>query len=539
MNTPVLTSILIIIVPVLVKKISIKEVRMMRKYDAVVVGAGNGGLTAACKLAKAKKKVLMIERHNIQGGLAASFRRGRFEFETALHEICDLGDPGDYGDTGKLLFEEIGIKVPMIKIPDAYRMIVRGNDGEIIDATMPTGRQAYIDKMEEYAPGSRASMEGIFALVDEYNAAMAYMSSPGVDKNPNVLMQKFPNYITCAAQPVNKILDALHMPEKARAIFSSYWGYLAVDCDRLPTFHYFSMVDKYLQRSPWIPVATSHQITTALVERFREFGGEIWLNCTASQILFDDSGRIRGVSTSAGEVETRHIIWNGNPSIALANVIPEQYIPERALKLANARKFSARMYVLYLGLNKSCEELGIKDYCIFLPSAVDSVEDFNNGKTIATNSGCVAVCYSVVNPQASPEGTTILTMCAQYAEDDWGNVELEDYVRVKNAKAEELINSFEAKTGITIRPYIEEFSVATPWTMSRYAAVPEGAAYGYDSGGWDNLIARSGMLEQDNDIPGLWFTGASGPRGDGYNSTWLTGDRIAGLTLRDMMVEGE
>ena len=44
----------------------------MRSYDAVVVGAGNGGLTAACKLAMANKKVLMIERHNIQGGVGSA-----------------------------------------------------------------------------------------------------------------------------------------------------------------------------------------------------------------------------------------------------------------------------------------------------------------------------------------------------------------------------------------------------------------------------------------------------------------------------------
>lgn len=57
----------------------------MPKYDAVVIGAGNGGLAAACRMAKAGKKTLLIERHNMPGGCASSFRRGRFEFETALH----------------------------------------------------------------------------------------------------------------------------------------------------------------------------------------------------------------------------------------------------------------------------------------------------------------------------------------------------------------------------------------------------------------------------------------------------------------------
>ena len=73
----------------------------MRKYDAVVIGAGNGGLAAACRMAKGGKKTLLIERHNLPGGCASSFRRGRFEFETALHEICEWGTKENPGGCRK------------------------------------------------------------------------------------------------------------------------------------------------------------------------------------------------------------------------------------------------------------------------------------------------------------------------------------------------------------------------------------------------------------------------------------------------------
>ncbi len=43
-------------------------VHMTANYDAVVIGAGNGGLTAAATLAKAGKKVLVLEQHNTPGG---------------------------------------------------------------------------------------------------------------------------------------------------------------------------------------------------------------------------------------------------------------------------------------------------------------------------------------------------------------------------------------------------------------------------------------------------------------------------------------
>ena len=66
----------------------------MEEFDVVVVGAGNGGLTASTTLAQKGLKVLLLERHNIPGGCATSFCRGRFEFEVALHQLSGVGTVG-------------------------------------------------------------------------------------------------------------------------------------------------------------------------------------------------------------------------------------------------------------------------------------------------------------------------------------------------------------------------------------------------------------------------------------------------------------
>ena len=79
----------------------------MSEYDVVVIGAGNGGLTAACSLAQRGMKTLLLERHNIPGGCATSFCRGRFEFEVALHQLSGLGTadkPGHYAVLDNLGF---------------------------------------------------------------------------------------------------------------------------------------------------------------------------------------------------------------------------------------------------------------------------------------------------------------------------------------------------------------------------------------------------------------------------------------------------
>lgn len=45
---------------------------MVSKYDAIVAGAGHNGLTAACYLAKAGLKVLVVEKNDYIGGATVS-----------------------------------------------------------------------------------------------------------------------------------------------------------------------------------------------------------------------------------------------------------------------------------------------------------------------------------------------------------------------------------------------------------------------------------------------------------------------------------
>ena len=81
-----------------------------KEYDVVVIGAGNGGLTAAAWAAKKGLKVLLCEQHNLPGGFASSFVRGRFEFEPSLHELSDIGEGESKGGCG-LMFDRLGLDV--------------------------------------------------------------------------------------------------------------------------------------------------------------------------------------------------------------------------------------------------------------------------------------------------------------------------------------------------------------------------------------------------------------------------------------------
>ena len=91
-----------------------------RTYDAVVIGAGNGGLAAAIRILQGGFSCLLLEKHNLPGGFATSFKRGRFEFEASLHELNDFGSPDAPGDI-RTLFRDLGVeeKIDWIRIPEA------------------------------------------------------------------------------------------------------------------------------------------------------------------------------------------------------------------------------------------------------------------------------------------------------------------------------------------------------------------------------------------------------------------------------------
>ena len=80
----------------------------MPDFHVVVIGAGNGGLTSALTLARNGLKVLLLEKHNIPGGCATSFIRGRFEFEVSLHQLSGIGSEQKPGPL-RMLLTSLGV----------------------------------------------------------------------------------------------------------------------------------------------------------------------------------------------------------------------------------------------------------------------------------------------------------------------------------------------------------------------------------------------------------------------------------------------
>ena len=507
----------------------------MKKYDAVVIGAGNGGLVAAIRLLQGGAKTLLVEKHNIPGGFATSFKRGRFEFEASLHELNDFGTKDNAGDV-RDLFDALGVtdKIEWLQIPEAYRVISRE---EKIDATMPFGIKAFIDKMEQYVPGSRKSMQKFFDLAEEVRAAQAYSNSVNGNTDQKVMLSQYGNFVRCGSYSVNEVLDAIKMPKKAKDILNAYWCYLGAHCDDLSFLHYSSMVIRYITRGAAMPKSRSHEISLAMVERIRELGGDVWFNTEAVKIKTGADGGVEGVVLKNGEeIQTRHVIANCSPHIVYGKMMDK--VDERIVKETNARKFAGRGFSMFLGLNKSADELGITNHNYFLYDTMDTAKQYDLMKTIESNEVQATVCLNRAYPECSPEGTTMMYFTTLYMSDDWANVKPEDYFKVKDYVANKMIDRFEQDTGCKIRDSIEEISVATPMTYARYCGHPEGGIYGHESQYWDGLMPRLLMMAEDHKTRGLRFAGGFSMRLSGYSSAYFSGDITGRQTVGDIKREG-
>ena len=509
----------------------------MKKYDVVVIGAGNGGLGAATKILNDGKTCLVCEKHNIPGGFATSFVRGRFEFEASLHEFNGIGTKENPGSS-RLLFRELGVedKIEWIQLKDAYRLISKE---EGYDFVMPFGLEAFAEATEKLCEGGGDYIRHFFEICAQIRGAMNYLSECHGKPDQQVLMEKYPDYLRCGSYSVNEAFDALQYPKAVRDNLNAYWCYLGADGDNLSFLHYANMIYSYIENGAVIPKYRSHELSLAFETRIHELGGEIWYNSEVVKILTDKEGHVCGIRLADGtEVETRHVIANCSPHVVYGKLMDKEAVPERALKLTNSRKLAGRGFTIFLGLSKSPEELGITDHNYFIYDTCDSVSQYKTMKNLDENVVQATVCLNNADKDCSPEGTSIIYMTTLFTEDVWSEVTEEEYYKVKNKAAKAMIQRFEEATGTCIHDCIEEIAIATPQTYARYCGHPQGVIYGYESQYRDGLMTRIQMVEEDRFVPGLRIGGGFGERLLGFPSSYKSGVNEAARTLKDIQKEG-
>lgn len=491
---------------------------MNKDYDVIVIGAGNGGLTAAAGSAKNGLKTLLVEKHNIPGGAATSFVRGRFEFEPSLHELALVG-PAENPGPIRQMFDSLGAKIDWLcDMDETFRLLVPEED---IDAFMPCGVEAFAAAMEKHVPGSFESTLKFVQLGIESLKVAPMITDPSV--TPEQIEEQFPDFFAMAGHTAKEGLDALGMPEKAQNILATYWVYLGGTMDVIDFYNYAKLTVVFILFGAGAAKGRSHEISLALDQVIRENGGEIWYNTEAEKILVKD-GKAYGIAVGGKEYYSDYVVCNAYPDLAYGKMIDPSEVPERAVKLVNSRQLAIKFVTVYLGMNKTAEELGIDVYSTFISDTSDDNKQFdqcNNTKDYPNYVICN--CLNLINPGCTPEGTSQLFLTICYYGNGWDDITADEYFKHKDKVALDAIKHVERAMNVTILPYIEEIEIASPVTFARYLNTPGGTPYGYQMTREDGFTQRWSALKEETFIDDLIFVGASAQDGDGFNVAYTNG----------------
>jgi len=494
----------------------------MANYDTIIIGAGNGGLTAALSLARAGLKTLLLERHNIPGGCATSFIRGRFEFEVALHQLSGLGTKNFPGPLRNTL-GELGVidKLDFVRMDNLYRVVIPGS----LDISLKADRTKAVKALKKQFPKEASSIDGFFNLVYEY--CIQWINTM-IMRDPKASKDKYPFYFKYTLKTTQEVFDEFFQDPQLQTVIGIYWSYLGLPPSKLPFGEFAIMLWAYIEFKPWHLKGGSQALSNALLSAYLEAGGDVRFNSGAKKIKVS-GGQVTGVITEEGdEIVTSRVVSNASTITTYTNLIDPENVPDGQLRELGARTVGTSFVSLYIGFDCEPKDLGIDHTTNFIVTNTDADSGYRKTKTLDAPEYLLFTCYDVDDPDFSPKGACQASVVAPSYAEPWLTVSPMQYFETKNDYAKKMLDLL-SQVFPDIRKHIEEIDVATPLTTMRYLGHPGGAVYGFDQYAKDTDL----FMERKSPIKGLFHVGAwSG--GGGFQPTLESGPKAARALVKSM-----
>jgi prolycopene isomerase len=500
---------------------------MAKHYDAVVIGAGLGGMSAAAYLAKNGRSVLLLERHNIPGGYATTFCRGRFEFDVSLHDLSAIGPPNARGSLYNYL-DYLGVagKLTFLPMTDLFRIADKN-----IDMTIPAGRDKIMEYLIGHFPKQAEGIDRFFeaskTMMSDFAAVIKAASMRGTDLDPAAL----PTFVKYGMKTYQEVLDSFITDQDLKTVLSPYWGYLGLPPSKVP-FHLMSAAwESFLDTPPNHIRGRCQALSNAFIESLTENGGEARFNCGAKKIT-TGGGKVTGVITDEDEeITATTVISNANPLAAMINLVGSEAVPREYMRDLNSRIPGFSLVNVFFGLDCPPEAVGGKVHENYLNFSANADPIWEKAFTLDPPEGIFLTFYNMTDPDVSPPGTTLGNiLLASYAR-PWYLVPPDRYVDAKNRFADAALDIAE-KFHPGLREHMEVVEVSTPITNMRYTGNIGGAIYGFDQ-----YLSDSGLLRLRHNTPikGLFFASAWTIPGGGYQPSIMSGSIAGGRALKMLL----
>jgi len=453
-------------------------------YDYIIVGSGLGGLAAGLNLVKHNKKVLILEQNSLPGGYVTTFKKGRFEFDTALFNLYNYGDHGEL----KKCLDSFNIEIhPISIILNNYLKTKEEN----LDIKVNGGIEEWFIELEKIVPKSVEPLKRYLPIIKEVHEAYLKIAK-GID----VTEEEAPNFYKYLKYNVYDALKDLGIPKNTISLLGYTYLDLKSPLTKISFIDFTEHLYQIIFTKNVVLKEKNLSFVLKLVKRFESLGGKIYYR--SKVINIQNSDDIKLVTLDNNEkFKAKKVICNLSNRYILSNLINEDY-PELN-KLENARTLAPHTFTVYLGLNKSVEDLGLTNYRYDYVSSLNSEKSFYDYPV-------TAFVPNIVNEFASPNNTTILVLKTFYFDSQ------KDFPKF-------LIKTFEEAFNLDISEYIEEM------------AVKDESDLNYMPYGYDNVINR--ILSYDIEQPDGIYSVGSSHLGAGEENAFLSGIVVTNKLLQE------
>jgi phytoene desaturase len=499
---------------------------MNMDYDAIVIGAGLGGVSCASLLAKNGLKTLVLEQSDIIGGCCSTFEHEGYKFDTGA-SIVMVSDPLEK------FFELAGKPredyIELIPCDPIYSFITA--DGRRF--TVPTDIDETSDIIAAIAPEDVAGWKSFCALGKGMFETMSDMMTTPMNTMAEALaMQlKFPNMYRYMPYFLRSHLGVTrsffkHPTIQATVAFQSYYAGAPPELG-MGMMGFIALMEHL---GITYPRGGMIAIPEGMARLGQEFGMELRTKSKVDKILLEDKN-VRGVRLADGtEITSKIVVSNLNAKVTYFKLIGAENLSSWANKAIDSYALAMPCPMVYVGLDTRPE---LEAHHTMQTPSVQVANDawnycYSKG-TIPEESGCLVSWTTESDPELAPEGHHALNVVyggpVPYAPlgDNWDL--LKDDIR------EGVIKKMEEVIQPDIADHIDELFISTPLDFERRLLNPHGAIYGLFLD-----ITTSAMFRpnpRSRAIKNLYLAGASTGMGGGVPTTIASGVITSNYIVQD------